>query len=447
MRVRLSDHFNYRRLLRFVFPSIVMMVFTSIYSVVDGLFVSNFTGKTAFAAVNLIMPVLMGLGTVGFLMGTGGSAIVSKTLGEGRRETANRYFSMLIYVTIAVGLVLTVLGLLLIRPVSMALGASGQMLEDCVLYGSILLAFQTAFMLQCAFQSFLAAAEKPKLGLAVTVAAGLTNIVLDALFVGVLRWGIAGAAAATVISQLVGGVFPVVYFARENDSLLRLTAARPEPRVLLRVCANGSSELMTNLSASVVNILYNIQLMRLAGENGVAAYGVIMYVNFIFSAVYIGYAIGSAPIISYHYGAGHRDEIGSLLGKSLRITAVVGVGMLTASQLLAGPLAELFVGYDADLFELTRRGFRIYAVSFLISGFNIFSSAFFTALNNGVVSAAISFLRTLVFQMLAILILPVFLNMDGVWLAIVAAELLALAVSILFLLAGRRRYLEREPAR
>lgn len=441
MRIRLSDHFNYSKLLRFVFPSIVMMIFTSIYSVVDGLFVSNFAGKTAFAAVNLIMPVLMGLGTVGFLIGTGGSAIVSKTLGEGRADTANRYFSMLIYVTIGIGLTVTVLGILLIEPISRALGATGQMLEDCVLYGRILLAFETAFMLQCAFQSFLVTAEKPKLGLAVTVAAGLTNIVLDALFVGGFRWGIAGAAAATVISELVGGLTPVIYFARKNDSLLRLTRTTLEPRVLLKVCANGSSELMTNLSASVVNILYNFQLMRIAGENGVAAYGVIMYVNFIFSAVYIGYSIGGAPIISYHYGAGNRAEVRGLLGKSLRITAAFGVAMLAASQLLATSLADLFVGYDQTLFVLTRHGFRVYALSFLISGFNIFSSAFFTALNNGVVSAAISFLRTLVFQMLAILTLPSFLGIDGVWLAIVVAELLALAVSVLFLLSSRRRYL------
>lgn len=440
MRIQLSDHFTYSRLLRFVFPSIVMMVFTSIYSVVDGLFVSNFVGKTAFAAVNLIMPVLMAFGTLGFLVGTGGSAVVSMALGEGKRETANRYFSMLVYAAAGAGLILTVIGLVAMRPISKALGAEGQMLEDCVLYGRILISFIAMFILQNLFQSFFVAAEKPKLGLLITVAAGLTNMVLDALFVAVFQWGIAGAATATVISQTVGGIIPIFYFARKNDSLLHLTKASLEWKVLLRVCINGSSELMTNLSASVVNILYNFQLMKLAGENGVAAYGVIMYVNFIFAAVYFGYAIGSAPIISYQYGAARTGELKNLFRKSLLITGMFGICMLISSELLASPLASWFVGYDQELFELTRRGFQIYALSFCISGFNVFSSAFFTALNNGIISASISFLRTLLFQMAAILILPAILGIDGVWMAISAAELLALAVSILFFVTQRKRY-------
>lgn len=440
MRIQLSDHFSYHRLLRFVLPSIIMMVFTSIYSVVDGLFVSNFAGKTAFAAVNLIMPVLMALGAIGFLIGTGGSAIVSKTLGEGDKKTASEYFSMLIYVTIAVGLFLTVVGQIFLAPIAAALGAEGQMLEDCILYGRILLTFQTTFMLQCAFQSFFVAAEKPKLGLGVTVVAGMTNIVLDALFVGGFHWGIAGAAAATVISQTVGGVFPIIYFLRKNDSLLRLTHTKLNLRVLLRVCANGSSELMTNLSSSVMNILYNFQLMRFAGEDGVAAFGVIMYVNFIFSAVYFGYAIGSAPVISYHYGAANHPELKNLFRKSLRITFCFGAAMLLLSELLAAPLAELFVGYDRGLYELTCRGFRIYAMCFLVCGFSVFGSAFFTALNNGAVSAAISFLRMLVFQLITILILPALLGIDGVWLAIVVAELMALVVSIFFFITKGKQY-------
>lgn len=440
MRIQLSDHFSYHRLLRFVLPSIIMMVFTSIYSVVDGLFVSNFAGKTAFAAVNLIMPVLMALGAIGFLIGTGGSAVVSKTLGEGDKEQASRYFSMLVYVTIAVGIFLTVVGQIFLAPIAELLGAEGQMLKDCILYGRILLTFQTAFMLQCAFQSFFVAAEKPKLGLGVTVAAGMTNIVLDALFVGVFHWGIAGAAAATVISQTVGGIFPIIYFLRKNDSLLQLTRTKLNLPVLLRVCANGSSELMTNLSTSVMNILYNFQLMRFAGEDGVAAFGVIMYVNFIFSAVYFGYAIGSAPVISYHYGAANHGELKNLFRKSLCITFCFGIAMLLLSELLASPLAELFVGYDRALYDLTCRGFRIYALCFLVCGFSVFGSAFFTALNNGAVSAGISFLRMLVFQLITILILPALLGIDGVWLAIVVAELMALAVTIFFFCIKRKQY-------
>lgn len=440
MRIQLSDHFTYNKLLRFVFPSIIMMVFTSIYSVVDGLFVSNFAGKTAFAAVNLIMPVLMGMGTVGFLIGTGGSAVVAKTLGEGKREKANAYFSMLIYVTIAIGALLTVISFIFIRPISELLGASGQMLDYCVLYGRILISFQTAFMLQCAFQNFMVVAEKPKFGLLITVGSGLTNIVLDALFVAVFKWGIAGAAAATVISQVVGAVVPIIYFSRKNNSLLRITKPIFDFKILLKVCTNGSSELMTNLSASLVNILYNFQLMKIAGENGVAAYGVIMYVNFIFSAVYFGYAIGSAPVVSFNYGAANTDELKNLFRKSLIITGLFGFLMVTFSQLSASPLAKWFVGYDAELFELTTHGFKVYAISFLISGFNVFSSAFFTALNNGAVSAAIAFMRTLVFQLIAILVLPELLGIDGVWFAIVAAEVLALIVSIIFFIAKRKKY-------
>lgn len=440
MRIQLSDHFTFNKLLRFVFPSIIMMVFTSIYSVVDGLFVSNYAGKTAFAAVNLIMPVLMGMGTVGFLIGTGGSAVVAKTLGEGKREKANSYFSMLVCVTVAIGAILTVISFIFIRPISALLGASGQMLDYCVLYGRILIAFQTAFMLQCAFQNFMVVAEKPKLGLFITVGSGLTNIVLDALFVAVFKWGITGAAAATVISQVVGAVVPIVYFLRKNNSLLHLTKPSFDFKVLVKVCTNGSSELMTNLSASLVNILYNFQLMKFAGENGVAAYGVIMYVNFIFSAVYFGYAIGSAPVVSFNYGAANSKEMKNLFRKSLFITGIFGLLMFTSSQLLASPLAKWFVGYDAELFELTAHGFRVYALSFIISGFNVFSSAFFTALNNGAVSAAIAFMRTLVFQLIAILVLPILLGIDGVWFAIVAAELLALVVSIIFFIIKRKKY-------
>lgn len=438
--IRLSDHFTVRRLLRFVAPSIVMMVFTSLYSVVDGLFVSNFAGKTPFAAVNLIMPVLMGLGTVGFMIGTGGSALVGMTLGLGEKERANRLFSMLTAAGAAGGVVLSVLGLVFLRPAAYALGARGEMLEQCVIYGAVMLVFQTFFILQIVFQSFFVTAEKPKLGLAVTVAAGLTNIVLDALLVGVFRMGVAGAAAATGVSQLVGGAFPLWYFSRRNSSLLRFARPEKDWRALVRACANGASELMTNLSSSIVTALYNVQLMRFAGEDGVAAYGVIMYVNFIFNAIFYGYSIGSAPVFSYHYGAGGRDELKSLLRKSLALTAVCGAFLTLAAEASAGPLSRIFVGYDAALCAMTTRGFQLYALSFLVVGFNIFGSAFFTALNNGAVSAAISFVRTLVFQLLSIWLLPVWWGLDGVWLAVVAAELLALAVTASLFAANRRRY-------
>ena len=444
MHISLSEHFNYRKLLRFTFPSIIMMIFTSIYGVVDGLFVSNFVGKTPFAAINLIWPFLQILGCGGFMLGAGGSALVSKTLGEGDREKANRYFSLLVLTTVVLGVAITIPGMFLMEPVAVLLGADEAMLPFCVTYGRILLAAQTAFMLQGVFQSFLVTAERPVMGLFVTVGAGITNMVLDLVFIAILGWGLVGAAMATVLSQVVGGVVPLLYFLLPNKSLLRVT--RPalglgvSLRTIGRVTVNGSSELMTNISMSVVSMLYNYQLMRLAGEDGIAAYGVMMYVSFIFVSVFIGYAVGSAPIVGFHYGAGTPGELRSLLRKSLTLTALAGVGMAVLSVTLATPLSGIFVGYDDGLYRLTRRGFLLYSASFLFAGFGIFSSSFFTALGNGVVSAAISFLRTLVFQVAAVLILPIFFDIDGVWFSITAAELLATAVCVLFLAVMRKRY-------
>ncbi len=438
--IRLSDHFSYSKLLRFTLPSIIMMVFTSIYSVVDGLFVSNFAGKTAFAAVNLIMPFVMILGGMGFMLGTGGTALVSKILGEGDPDSANRTFSMMVLFTLALGAVLSAAGIVFMRPVSRFLGATDAMMDDCVLYGRIVTGFTFAFMLQNVFQSFFIAAEKPKLGLKVTVAAGLTNMVLDALFIAVFKWGVAGAAFATGLSQCVGGVLPLVYFLRPNSSLLRLSPTRLRLRPILAACGNGSSELMSNISSSLVSMVYNLQLLRLAGEDGVSAYGVLMYVQFIFISIYIGYSIGCAPVVSYHYGAQNHGELKNLLGKSVLLMGITGVALTALAMALADPLARLFVGYDAELFALTSHAFRLFAWSFLLAGFNIFASGFFTALNNGGVSAAISFLRTLVFQSASVLILPVFFGVDGIWWAITVAEVFAFLISVLFLLAKRGKY-------
>jgi putative MATE family efflux protein len=440
MRIQLSEHFTYGKLLRFVLPSVVMMVFTSIYGVVDGLFVSNFVGKTPFAAINLIMPVLMIFGALGFMMGTGGSAIVAKTLGEGKKELAQEYFSLLIYVTMGSGLIITLVGLVGIAPLAAALGAEGEMLEDCVLYGRIILVAIMPYMLQNVFQSLFVTAEKPHLGLWVTVAAGLTNMVLDFVFIVIFHWGLAGAAIATALSQVVGGCIPILYFARPNNSLLRLGRTRFYGKVLLKTCTNGSSELMTNVSLSLVNILYNFQLMRLVGEDGIAAFGVIMYVNFVFVAIFLGYSIGVAPVVGFHYGAGNHRELQNLFRKSLMVLGICGVVLTLLAEGISPWLAKVFVGYDSQLTEMTNHGFRLFAISFLMVGVNIFGSAFFTALSNGVVSAFLSFLRTLVFQVVAVLALPLFLEMDGIWLAIVAAEGLALVVTIVFFLKERGRY-------
>jgi putative MATE family efflux protein len=440
MAIQLSDHFTYAKLLRFVLPSIGTMIFTSIYGVVDGLFVSNFIGKTAFAAVNLVYPFLMVLGAVGFMLGSGGTALVAKTLGEGKRELANRYFSMVVTAAFFGGVLSSLLGFAFMRPIVLLLGAAPAMVEDCVLYGRIVIAFNAAFMLQLLFQTFFVTAEKARLGLRCTVAAGLTNMVLDAVFVGLFRWGVAGAAVATGISQCIGGLLPLAYFARENGSLLRLRPTAVALRPVLMACANGSSEMLSTISGSLVGMVYNAQLMHYAGEDGVAAYGVLMYVNFTFSAAFIGYTIGCSPIVSYHYGAGNRRELKNVLGKSLVLMGISGLGMTLLAEALAVPIAAVFVGYDPVLMALTRRAFFAYSFSFLLVGFNIFTSAFFTALNNGAVSAAVSFLRTLVFELLSVLLLPLFFGLDGIWWAILVAEGCAFLISTFFLLTQRKKY-------
>ena len=440
MKISLSDHFTYGKLLRFIAPSAVMMVFTSIYGVVDGLFVSNYVGKVPFAAINLVMPFIMILGGIGFMIGTGGSALVSKTLGEGDREKANRYFTMMIYLSLICGVAASVIGFVFIRPISYLLGATDAMIGDCVLYGRVIFLLTTAFMMQNVFQSFLVTAEKPRLGLLATVGAGVTNMALDALFIAGFGWGVEGAALATGISQIVGGILPLVYFLRPNSSLLKITRTKLEGRPVLLAVTNGSSELMSNISTSVVSMIYNFQLMKFAGEDGVAAYGVLMYVQFVFVALFIGYAIGSAPIIGYHYGAMNHRELKNMLKKSIVIMSISGVIMAVLAQALALPLAKVFVGYDEGLFDMTVHAFRVFSFSFILAGINIFASSFFTALNNGAVSAAISFLRTLVFQSASVIVLPMIWGLDGIWLSITVAEVFALIISVTFLVTKRKKY-------
>ena len=440
MTIQLSDHFTYSRLIRFTLPSIAMMIFTSIYGVVDGIFVSNFAGKTAFAAINLIMPYIMVFGTLGFMVGTGGTALVSMTLGTGDRKKANEIFSLLTYTAIIGGIVLTVLSIAFMRPAARLLGAEGQMLEDAVTYGCIVQSVLTAYILQFAFQSFCMAAEKPNLALIMTLVSGCANIVLDALFVGLLRWGLIGAAAATATAQAAGAIIPIVYFVRPNPSLLRLGRCRFDGKALLRTATNGSSELMSNLSMSLVSMLYNLQLMAHAGEDGIAAYGVIMYVNFIFIAVFIGLSIGAAPIIGFNHGAQNHPELKNVLKKCLTLLLLFALVLTAAAELVSRPLAGIFVGYDEALHDMTTRGFRIYILSFLLCGFNIFGSSFFTALNNGLISALISFLRTLVFQIGAVLVLPLVFALDGIWWSVVAAELGSIALTAFFMVKYRKRY-------
>lgn len=440
MNIQLSDHFDTKKLLRFTLPSIAMMIFTSIYGVVDGFFVSNYAGKIPFAAINLIMPFLMILGTVGFMFGTGGSAIVAKTMGEGDREKANRFFSLFIYFSTAIAVILALMGIIFIEPVSILLGAEGEMIKNCVTYGRIILCALPFFVLQLEFQSFFITAEKPNLGFISTIASGVTNMLLDWLLVAVFSLGLEGAAFATAISQVVGGTIPLVYFTRRNDSLLRLGKTSFDGRAIGKACINGSSEFMSNISMSLIGMIYNIQLLEYAGENGVAAYGVMMYVNFIFASAFIGYSIGVAPVVGFHDGAGNHSELKGILRRSLRIVAVFSACMTVVAQLLAIPLAQLFVGYDSELMNLTVSGFRICAFCYLFMGTAIFSSGFFTALNDGVTSAIISFLRTLVFQCSAVVLLPQIFGINGVWMSIVVAELMAVVLSTVFLVIKRKKY-------
>lgn len=438
--IQLSDHFGYGRLIRFTMPTILMMIFTSIYGVVDGFFVSNFVGKTPFAAVNFIMPFLMVVGAMGFMFGAGGSALIAKTMGEGNRKKAQKIFSLIVCATFICGVVISVVSIIFLRPIAIFLGAEGAMLRDCVMYGRIILAALPFLMLQYAFSSLVVTAEKPKLGLITTIIAGIINMVGDALFMVVFRWGIVGAALASALGQMVGGIVPLIYFSRKNASRLKLCRLAWDGKALVRVCTNGSSELMSNISMSIVGMLYNAQLMKYAGEDGVAAYGTIMYVNFIFLAVFIGYATGVAPVISYHYGAGNKKELNSLLKKSSVIILVSSAVMFAISEFMANPLASAFVGYDETLLAMTVHAFTIYAFSFIFAGVSIYGSAFFTALNDGLTSALISFLRTLLFECAAVMILPLICGLDGIWYSIVVAEFMAVAVTLFFIVFKRKKF-------
>lgn len=438
--IRLSDHFTFGKLMRFTLPSIIMVVFTSIYSIVDGFFVSNFVGKTAFAAVNFAMPLLMILGCVGFMFGTGGSALISKFLGEGKSEKANETFSFVVYAAAASGTLLAVLGEIFVSPILSLMGAEGELLEQATLYSRIYLIGLPFYVLQFEFQCLFVTAEKPKIGLFVTLASGFANMILDAVFVMVFEWKVAGAAVATVVSMLVGGIIPLVYFGRKNRSLLKLTRCGFDKSVLFKTCTNGSSEFLSNVSTSLVSMLYNLQLMKYAGEDGVSAYGVLMYVAMIFQAIFIGYSVGAAPVVGYNFGAQNKEELRNVLRRSLVIIGIAAFLMFGAGELLSRPLAMLFVGYDAALMEMTDHAFRIFSFSFLMCGFTIYTSSFFTALNDGLISALVSILRTLVFQVICVIVFPLIWKLDGIWISIVAAEVMAIVFSFVFLKIKRGKY-------
>ena len=440
MSIQLSDHFTFGRLLRFTIPSIIMMIFTSIYSVVDALFVSNFVGKTSFAAVNLITPVLVITSSVGFMIGSGGSARVAMLLGERKTKDANLVFSMLIYVTGIFGIILSILGFIFMDKIAAFLGAEGKLSQDAAFYGRLLICACPFFMMQNIFQSFLVVAEKPKMGLVLTIGAGITNIILDALFIVIFKWGLLGAALATCISQVLGGGIPLLYFCFPNKTALRFGKFVMQMRELFKACTNGSSELVTNISVAFVSILYNYQLVKIAGENGIASYGALMYVSCIFAAVFIGYGIGTSPVISYHYGAENKDEVKNLLKKNMIFAAVSGIVLFLVSEMLSSPVAKIFTGYDDALFEITKRAFVLYSFSYIFAGLNTIASAFFTALNNGFVSALISLSRTFVFNIVFVFLLPMFFSLDGIWLCCACAEICTLIISLICVIMNKKKY-------
>ncbi len=440
MKIQLSDHFTYDKLLRFCTGPILMMIFTSVYSVVDGFFVSNFAGKDSFVAVNLIWPVLMILGAVGFMFGAGGTAIVSKTLGEGKSKLANQYFTLVVLATVICGMALGVVFFFAMRPIAVLIGAEGAVLEEAVKYSKIIVCVLPFFMLLNLFQSFFIAAEKPKLGFVFTICSGVTNIVFDALFIVGLKMGATGAALGTALAQVVGGFAPIVYFACKNSSLLQFIRPKWQSGVLLKACANGSSELLGNIAMSLVSILYNWQLLRIVGDDGVASFGVIMYVQFVFIAIFIGYCLGVAPLVGYNFGADNRTELQNIFKKSMIVLVVTGVVMTIFAVSLGRPIALAFVSDDPALVDMTTRGMRLYSICFLFSGYCMFCSSFFTALNNGLVSAVVSFGRTLVFQLVCIFALPSFMGLDGVWIATPVAEFLAVILCTAMFAVNNKKY-------
>lgn len=438
--VRLSDHFTYKKLFKAVLSPILMMVFTSIYGIVDGLFISNVEGDTAFSAVNLIIPVTMAIGAIGFMFGAGGSALVSKTLGEGDKDKAQSIFTAIVIINAAVGFAISVLTFIFVEQIVTLLGATPEMKDYAVKYGRIILIGEIAFMTQNLFQNFFIVAERPHLGFIVTVGAGVTNMILDAVMVAVLRLGVEGAAIATVISQVVGSVIPIIYFAKKNTSLLRFRKPAFRTDYIFKTVTNGFSEFLSNVSASFVSMVYNKQLMSYRGQDGVTAYGIIMYASFIFAAVFIGYAIGTAPIIGYNYGAQNHNELKNVFKKSMILNFATGIVMTTLSVVFAKLLCSIFVGYNPALLDFSAQAMRIFSIGFIFMGLNIFTSSFFTALNNGLISAIVSAFRTLVCQLVMVFTLPIIWGVDGIWISIVAAEALALCLEIVFLITNRKKY-------
>ena len=444
--IHLSDHFTYKKILRFTIYPILMMLITSIYWIVDGFFISNYVGPSAFAGVNLIFPVVMIVACIGFMFGSGGAALVSKKLGEGDSDGANKTFSLITYVTLGTGLILSLIFFFLVRPIAMGFAsinqveASEAMIDSAEVYGRIMVGGVFLYIMQGYFHSFFSVNEKSSLGFLFTLISGLTNMLLDYLLIGVFRAGVVGAACASLSGMFISAVGPFLYFRFGKNNLIKLGKPRWNLNEITQSIANGSSEFVSNVSGSIVTIVFNVQLLKYIGEVGVSAYGIIGYVCFVFFAIFIGYSIGIAPVIGYNYGAKNPVELTNVLRKSFVIISVSGVAMTLLSAGLADPITRIFSAGVGELHTLGVRAMRIFSICYLMAGFSMFGSSFFTALNNGLISALISFCRTLVFQLGSVFVLPLIVGVDGIWFSIIVAEFLSMVMTIIFISARRRKY-------
>lgn len=440
MSYKISEHFNIKKIIIFTLPSIGMMLISSIYGVVDGFFVSNYIGSNAFAAVNIVWPFEMILGSFGLMIGAGGSALVSKTMGEQKYDLANRYFSMLIIFVIIFGMFISILGIIFNPYIIHLLDLDQETINNCNIYANVLFIFLIFFMLQNIFQSFNIVASKPEMGIITMILSGITNILLDYIFIVILNMGIFGAALATGLSQFAGAIVPFIFFINKNSTLLRIKFVKIDFKIILKTSYNGISEMLSSISFSLVSILYNIILLSYIGINGVNAYGVILYISYIFISIYFGYSMGISPIISYNYGAKNKKELNNIFNISLVLICSVSILLTFIGYIFAKQLSSIFVNYDKELLNLTTHALHINVFSFLFCGYNIFASSLFTALNNGTVSLILSFLRSLIIQVVCILTIPILFGSEGIWFAGVVSDIISLIISIIFIFKYRNKY-------
>ena len=426
-------------LLRFAFPTIVMMIFMGLYTIVDTIFVAQFVNTDALSSINIVCPIInitVGLGT---MIATGGNAIVSRKMGAGENQEAKEDFTLLILTGAVIGFLILLGGTIWIDKIVYALGASDLLFPYCKDYLMVLFLFIPANILQTLFSNLFVTAGKPTLGLALAVLAGIANIVFDYVFIVLLQMGIKGAAIGTGIGYMIPSIIGTVFFLMKRSEL-HFCKPNMDASVLLKSCSNGVSELVSQCSAAVTTFLFNVTMMKLLGEDGVAAITVLIYSQFLLTTLYIGFSMGTAPVVSYNYGSGNVKQLKKTVRICFSFIAGISIFVFLFSLLGGESIAKVFAENNRNVFEITKNGFSIFSFSFLFSGCNIFSSALFTALSNGKASATISFLRTFGFITVSLLVLPRFLEVTGVWLAVPFAELFTLMLTVYLLCRHRKQY-------